>query len=99
MTKESEGLEEYMNKELERVKGWIKEEARLLGVSLKEEQITKIAKKYMEEQIKKKAIGIRLSERDIMLLKKKSREIGIPYQTLIAILVRQYVEGKIKIEL
>ena len=49
--------------------------------------------------LKKRPISIRLSERDIMLLKKKSREIGIPYQTIIAVLVRQYVEGKIRIEL
>ncbi|HID66005.1 MAG TPA: hypothetical protein EYP32_03935 [Aquificaceae bacterium] len=49
--------------------------------------------------IKKKPVSIRLSERDLMLLKRKSLETGIPYQTLIATLVRQYVEGKIKLEL
>ena len=49
--------------------------------------------------IKKKPISIRLSERDLMLLKRKSLETGLPYQTLIATLVRQYVEGKIKLEL
>ncbi|EDP75088.1 hypothetical protein [Hydrogenivirga sp. 128-5-R1-1] len=49
--------------------------------------------------LKKRPISIRLSERDIMLLKRKSLETGIPYQTLIATLVRQYVEGRIKLEL
>jgi predicted DNA binding CopG/RHH family protein len=49
--------------------------------------------------MKKKPVSIRLSERDLMLLKRKSLETGIPYQTLIATLVRQYVEGKIKLEL
>ena len=49
--------------------------------------------------LKKRPISIRLSERDIMLLKRKSLETGVPYQTLIATLVRQYVEGKIKVEL
>ena len=48
---------------------------------------------------KRKLVSIRLSERDLMLLKRKSLELGIPYQTLISILVRQYVEGKIKVEL
>ena len=48
--------------------------------------------------MKKKPVSIRLSERDLMLLKRKSLETGIPYQTLIATLVRQYVEGKIKLE-
>ena len=49
--------------------------------------------------MKKRPISIRLSKRDIMLLKRKSLETGVPYQTLIATLVRQYVEGRIKIEL
>ncbi len=49
--------------------------------------------------MRKKPVSIRLSERDLMLLKRKSLETGVPYQTLIATLVRQYVEGKIKLEL
>ncbi|EDP75528.1 hypothetical protein [Hydrogenivirga sp. 128-5-R1-1] len=49
--------------------------------------------------LKKRPISIRLSERNIMLLKRKSLETGVPYQTLIATLVRQYVEGKTKVEL
>ena len=49
--------------------------------------------------MKKRPISIRLSERNIMLLKRKSLETGIPYQTLIATLVGRYVEGKIKVEL
>jgi len=48
---------------------------------------------------KRKLVSIRLSERDLMLLKRRSLELGIPYQTLISILVRQYVEGKIRVEL
>ncbi len=63
----------------------------------------KVLKKELETGakavMKKKPINIRLSERDLMLLKRKSLETGVPYQTLIAILVRQYVEGKIKLEL
>jgi len=58
--------------------------------------LEKTLKKGARAVLKKKPISIRLSERDIMLLRKKSLETEIAYQTLIAMLVRQYVEGKIK---
>ena len=63
------------------------------------DKVEKALKDGAKALLKKKPISIRLSERDITLLKKKSLQTGIPYQTLIATLVRQYVEGKIKIEL
>ncbi len=62
-------------------------------------RLEKALRKGAESILKKKPVSIRLSERDIMLLKRKSLETGVPYQTLIATLVRQYVEGKIKLEL
>ncbi|HNZ26593.1 MAG TPA: antitoxin [Spirochaetota bacterium] len=48
---------------------------------------------------KSKHISIRLSEKDLTKLKAKSLESGVAYQTLIGILIRQYTENKIKIEL
>jgi len=63
------------------------------------DRLEKVLKEGAKSLLKKKPVSIRLSERDIALLKRKSLETGIPYQTLIATLVRQYVEGKIKIEL
>lgn len=42
---------------------------------------------------KKKAITTRLAERDLQRLKAKAMEKGIPYQTLLASIVHQYVEG------
>lgn len=48
---------------------------------------------------KKKTVSVRISERDLMVLKRKSVETGIPYQTIISSLIRQYVEGKIKLEI
>ena len=63
------------------------------------DRLEKALRKGAEPILKKKPVSIRLSERDIMLLKRKSLETGVPYQTLIATLVRQYVEGKIKLEL
>ncbi len=63
------------------------------------DRLEKILKEGAKDILRKKPVSIRLSERDIMLLKRKSLETGVPYQTIIATLVRQYVEGKIKIEL
>ncbi|MBP7552794.1 MAG: hypothetical protein KA885_05150 [Spirochaetes bacterium] len=48
---------------------------------------------------KSKHISIRLSEKDLIKLKAKSLESGVAYQTLIGILVHQYTENKIKIEI
>jgi len=59
----------------------------------------KLLKKGAEAFEKKKAISLRVSQRDLKLLKRKSLETGIPYQTIISSLIRQYVEGKIKLEI
>lgn len=48
---------------------------------------------------KSKHISIRLSEKDLNKLKAKSLESGIAYQTLIGVLIHQYAENKIKIEI
>jgi predicted DNA binding CopG/RHH family protein len=44
---------------------------------------------------KNKHISIRLSEKDLLKLRVRATELGIPYQTLIGALLHQYVEGKI----
>ncbi len=52
-------------------------------------------KEYAAETFKKnKRVNIRLSERDINLLKIRAMEEGIPYQTLIASILHKYVSGK-----
>lgn len=48
---------------------------------------------------KTKNINIRLSEKDIQKLKMKAAENNLPYQTLIAMLLRQYTNGDISITL
>ena len=48
---------------------------------------------------KSKHISIRVSERDLLKLKAKSQEVGVPYQTLIGILIHQYNDNKIKISI
>ena len=48
---------------------------------------------------KKKNINIRLSEKDLQKLKARSVETGLPYQTLAAAVLRQYIERKITLTL
>lgn len=42
---------------------------------------------------KNKRINIRISEWDLLRLKAKSLEEGIPYQTLVSSLIHKYVKG------
>jgi predicted DNA binding CopG/RHH family protein len=48
---------------------------------------------------KTKNINIRISEYDMLILKRKSAEVNIPYQTILSSLIHQYVENKINIKL
>jgi predicted DNA binding CopG/RHH family protein len=41
----------------------------------------------------KKQISTRLAERDLVRLKAKALELGVPYQSLLASIVHRYVEG------
>jgi predicted DNA binding CopG/RHH family protein len=54
----------------------------------------KAAKEYLS---KSKNITLRLNMMDLKAIKSKSKEVGIPYQTLIGALVHQYVDGKVKL--
>jgi len=46
---------------------------------------------------KQKRINIRMSERDLKKIRAKAIEEGIPYQTLITMLIHKYNEGKLSI--
>ncbi len=46
--------------------------------------------------IKRRAINIRLNERDIRRIKILARHEGIPYKTLISSIVHRYAEGTLK---
>lgn len=45
---------------------------------------------------RKKAITVRIQERDIAKLKARALQKGIPYQTLIGSILHQYAEGNLK---
>ncbi|MEA3456427.1 MAG: hypothetical protein U9R26_07945 [Campylobacterota bacterium] len=45
---------------------------------------------------KTKNINIRIPEFDMLMLKRKSAELNIPYQTILSSLIHQYVTEKVK---
>jgi predicted DNA binding CopG/RHH family protein len=64
--------------------------------------LTKKERKQYEEYAryslnKQKRINIRMSERDLRKIRAKAIEEGIPYQSLIAMLIHKYNEGKVSI--
>ena len=62
-----------------------------------EEEIA-VAKKAAKDYLSKsKNITLRMSMMDLVGIKEKSKEIGIPYQTIISSLVHNYVNGKVKL--
>jgi len=53
------------------------------------------AQKYAESTIKKnKRMNIRISERDLKKLKIRALEEGMPYQTLVSMVLHKYLTGK-----
>lgn len=47
---------------------------------------------------KDRRINIRISNRDLISLKRKANRFGMPYQTLISSVLHRYVSGDIQVE-
>jgi predicted DNA binding CopG/RHH family protein len=65
--------------------------------------LTKKERKRYEEYAryslnKQKRINIRMNERDLRKIRAKAIEEGIPYQSLISMLIHKYNEGKVSID-
>ena len=65
--------------------------------------LTKKEKKQYEEYArnsltKQKRINIRMTERDLKKIQAKAIEEGLPYQSLISMLIHKYNEGKVSIQ-
>ena len=68
-----------------------------------EEWVSALTKKEKKQYVeyaryslnKQKRINIRMSERDLKKIQAKAIEEGIPYQSLISMLVHKYNEGKL----
>jgi predicted DNA binding CopG/RHH family protein len=72
------------------------EKGKLVSVSGEEELKEMLVKAARATIAKNRHISIRLSERDLMRLRAKALELGMPYQTLIGSILHQYAEGKVK---
>jgi len=80
-----------------------KDEMRLAKSIEKEGWISDLAKKEKRQYeeyaryslSKRKRINIRMSERDLKKIQAKAVEEGIPYQSLISMLIHKYNEGKV----
>jgi len=72
------------------------EKNELVSVPDQEEWKEKLVRAARATIAKNRHISIRLSERDIMLIRAKALELGLPYQTLIGSIIHQYAEGKVK---
>jgi predicted DNA binding CopG/RHH family protein len=65
--------------------------------------LTKKEKKQYEEYArnsltKQKRINIRMTERDLKKIQAKAIEEGLPYQSLISMLIHKYNEGKVSLQ-
>lgn len=59
------------------------------------DEVIKKHSQYADETFKKnKRVNIRLSQKDINLIKIKAMEEGIPYQTLMASVLHKFASGK-----
>ena len=86
---------------------YIDKEEMELAKSLETEEwvsdLTKKEKKQYEEDArnsltKQKRINIRMTERDLKKIQAKAIEEGLPYQSLISMLIHKYNEGKISVQ-
>ena len=86
---------------------YIDEEEMELAKSLETEEwvsdLTKKEKKQYAEYArnsltKQKRINIRMTERDLKKIQAKAIEEGLPYQSLISMLIHKYNEGKVSVQ-
>jgi len=85
---------------------YLDKDERALEKSLENEEwisdLSRKDKKQFEEYAryslnKQKRINIRMTERDLKKIQAKAIEEGLPYQSLISMLIHKYNEGKLRI--
>ena len=86
---------------------YIDKEEMELAKSLETEEwvsdLSRKQKKQYEEYArnsltKQKRINIRMTERDLKKIQAKAIEEGLPYQSLISMLIHKYNEGKVSVQ-
>lgn len=64
-----------------------------------ENEIRRLSSILTESRKKTRNINIRLVDSDLTKIKLMAYENGLPYQTLISTILRQYVTGRIRVQL
>lgn len=82
---EREIVEAIERGEVESVPNLEEEKKRLMNIARK--------------QFKARMISLRLPEDSIITLKAKAEKAGLPYQTLISMLIHQYNQGKLDLKI
>ena len=85
----------YMNKDERKLAKSLETEEWVSDLTKKEK---KEYEKYARYSLnKQRRINIRMTERDLKKIRAKAVEEGIPYQSLISMLIHKYNEGKLSI--
>ena len=92
-----EPLDEYEKEIMEAVENGEYEPVPIDKEEMKELQDA--ARRKLEELDAKKQISLKIRESDLQTIKKKAKEVSIPYQNIIQALVHKYATGQIKLEI
>lgn len=85
----------YLDDEEKQLAESLENEAWVSDLTKKEKQKYEAAARYsLNKQMR---INIRMTERDLKKIRAKAIEEGIPYQSLISMLIHKYNEGKMTI--
>ncbi len=67
-----------------------------VSVSNKSELIKSIQQVAKNTMLKDQRMNIRISKKDLLQLKSRAMEEGIPYQTLVTSIIHKYVNGNLR---
>ncbi len=96
--KQKNNLDPFENLVLDRYEQEIEdsvEKGEWVSVSNLEEEKNRLAEIAKNTVAKRESVNFRISKRDLMRLKSKALEEGLPYQTLISSILHKFVSGKL----
>ena len=67
-----------------------------ISVKNKDDMISKLRTIAKNTMLKDQRMNVRISKRDLVHLKAKALEEGIPYQTLVTSIIHKYINGTFK---
>lgn len=74
-------------------------EDKLVDAPFDKKELQEAAHNTLDKIRKDKSISLRIAAKELETLKAKALEAGVPYQTIISTLIKQYNSEKIKITL